>query len=113
MKKRKSIFARLNRNDLPVKKNKLDEIEIYLGSDCIGDTESPLVYWKRNEEVFPVLSALAKKYLAVPATSASVERLFSVAGAIIRARRAAMKISTAERLICYREYLRCGAFDSM
>ncbi|ODM90229.1 Zinc finger BED domain-containing protein 4 [Orchesella cincta] len=113
MKKRKSIFARLNRNDLPVKKKKLDEIEIYLGSDCIGDTESPLVYWKRNEEVFPVLSALAKKYLAVPATSASVERLFSVAGAIIRAWRAAMKISTAERLICYREYLRCGAFESM
>jgi hypothetical protein len=54
---------------------------------------------------------MALKYLALPATSASVERLFSVGGSIMRSRRASMKIETAERLILYREYLRDGSLE--
>ena len=42
---------------------------------------------------------LAKKYLIIPATSASVERLFSVVGAIVRARRNRLSASTVESLL--------------
>ena len=35
--------------------------------------ESPLVWWKYNAVCYPVLSKLAKKYLAIPATSVPSE----------------------------------------
>ncbi len=40
----------------------------------------PLVWWRNNEERFPKLSKLARKYLAIPATEVSSERVFSAAG---------------------------------
>ena len=48
---------------------------------------------------YPVLSKLARKYLSIPASSASVERLFSVCGAIIHARRARLSANTVEALL--------------
>ena len=47
-----------------------------------------LTWWKEHAARFPYLSQLARRYLAMPATSASVERLFSVAGQIVTAKRA-------------------------
>ena len=45
-------------------------------------TDNPLMEWKRCEEALlcPFLTRLARRVLAVPATSASPERLFSTAG---------------------------------
>ena len=36
-------------------------------------------WWRRHCSVFPNLSKMARQYLATPATSAGVERLFSAA----------------------------------
>ena len=44
--------------------------------------ESPLAWWKFHEKKFPHLAELAKTYLAIPASSATVERLFSRAGLV-------------------------------
>jgi len=52
---------------------------------------SPLDWWKRNRTQFPVLARLARKYLAVPASAAPVERLWSDAGIITEKRRARLK----------------------
>ena len=41
-------------------------------------------YWDLNFKKFPTLSKLAQTYLALPASSAPVERLFSIAGKIFR-----------------------------
>ena len=41
-----------------------------------------LVWWAANEAEFPNLSVMARQYLGVPATSASAERLFSIAGRV-------------------------------
>ena len=44
---------------------------------------NPLVWWKRNRILYHNLAALARKYLAIQATSASSERIFSRASLII------------------------------
>ena len=47
----------------------------------------PLVWWRRNRTVFPILSQLARIYLPIQATSAPSERIFSQAELIIREKR--------------------------
>ena len=39
----------------------------------------PLNWWSVNATNYPIISVLAKKYLAIPASSASSERVFSTA----------------------------------
>ena len=46
-----------------------------------GDTD-PLMWWKQHVQEFPRLARMTSQYLAVPATSASPERLFSSAGLV-------------------------------
>ena len=49
---------------------------------------SPILkWWKEHAAQFPYLSQVARRYLAMTATSASVERLFSVAGQVVTAKR--------------------------
>jgi len=45
-------------------------------------TQIGLEWWKANHAGFPHLSVLARRVLAIPATSAPSERLFSTAGNI-------------------------------
>lgn len=42
--------------------------------------EDPIVWWKANQLRYPNLSKIALYYLSFPATSAIIERLFSLAG---------------------------------
>ena len=58
-----------------------------------------LIWWKVHEPNFPLLSKLAKKYLAVPATSTESERLFSYAGLVVNYLRTCLTGEHAEWLI--------------
>ena len=40
----------------------------------------PLQWWKLNQASFPILARVARKYLAIPASSAAAERMFSYTG---------------------------------
>ena len=95
-------FAHQQKQNEPVE----EEVEEYLNVSRQGEADDPLVFWKKNSSRFPTLSLLAKQYLAFPATSGSVERLFSVAGAIMRARRAKITAANMERMLCCREKLK-------
>lgn len=46
-----------------------------------------LEFWKKYEKHFPQLADLARKYLSVQASSAAVERMFSIAGHIFSPKR--------------------------
>ena len=56
------------------------EILKYLEEPVISQDNSPLVFWKKNNLQFPILAHVAECILAIPALSAPVERLFSIAG---------------------------------
>jgi hAT family C-terminal dimerisation region len=80
-----------------------DEIQEYLSLPNLEETANPLVFWREQENNLPILSRLARRFLAVPAISGSVERVFSIAGALGRARRARIEINNTEDILLYRE----------
>ena len=51
------------------------------------DSENPLEFWHRNRHRFPRLYKLSRRVLIAPASTASVERMFSKAGIILAPRR--------------------------
>jgi hypothetical protein len=52
-----------------------------------GNVKNPLLWWKNNESLYPHLSKFSRRVLAIPATSAPSERVFSVAGQIVTKKR--------------------------
>ncbi|XP_056118286.1 E3 SUMO-protein ligase ZBED1-like [Rhinichthys klamathensis goyatoka] len=59
------------------------ELTSYLLGPEVDPDTNPLEWWKQHQPNFTRLSHLAKKYLAIPATSAPSERVFSVGGGIV------------------------------
>jgi len=59
----------------------------------------PLSFWKSNEIAFPLLAPLAKKFLGVPASSASVERMFNISGHIFSNKRRRTGVRLFENLV--------------
>ena len=64
----------------------IEELDAYLGLpqaphiDKSGEECDILNWWKIHAHMFPNLSKMVRQYLAMPASSAGVERLFSAAG---------------------------------
>jgi hypothetical protein len=54
-----------------------------------------LDWWKANEIRFPILSIMAKNFLAIMATSAPIENQFSIFGNIITKNRNSVTTKTA------------------
>ena len=59
---------------------------------------SSLTYWAQASLRFPLVAEVARKYLCVPASSATSERSFSKAGHIVRARRAKLSDEHVQEL---------------
>lgn len=58
-----------------------DELDRYMALPEVMDKDiDVLEWWRRHEEEYPQLSRMARQFLAVPATSAGAERVFSRAG---------------------------------
>lgn len=60
---------------------------------------NPLNWWKEHETEYPFLSTLAKRYLCIPGTSVSAERIFSTADDIITAQRSALTPEHVDQII--------------
>ncbi len=64
--------------------NRFDSVEAELNAytrvqQVPLDTD-PLMWWKEHVQEFPHLTRMTRQHLAVPATPASSERLFSIVG---------------------------------
>jgi hypothetical protein len=90
-----SIFASFKTSTV----EEINEVTDYLALKKVNFESDPLVWWQKQEESFPILSKLAKKYLAVYACSTSNERLFSDAGNLLTAKRTRMSPKLLKRII--------------
>ncbi|CAM4579173.1 unnamed protein product [Leuciscus chuanchicus] len=60
---------------------------------------NPLDWWKQHQSEYPLLSHLAKRYLCIPGTSVSSERVFSTAGDIITTQRSALSPEHVDEIL--------------
>ena len=60
---------------------------------------NPLYFWKLHEQQLPILAVLARKLLAIPATSTPSKQVFFVCGATLNKRRARTNTETLEQLV--------------
>ena len=58
------------------------EVQKFLSKTKLNE-EDPLRWWRTRETDYPLLARVIKKYLCIPATSTSSERLFSRSGQIV------------------------------
>jgi len=75
------------------------EIKQYQDAPSLPLTEDPLLWWKSQQHVFPLLSKLAHMHLCIPGTSVAAERVFSTAGDIISAQRSSLTPEHADQLL--------------
>ena len=59
----------------------------YEASGNPGRNVDVLDFWKQNQDVFPLLAKMARIVLAIPASSAKSEHVFSTGGLIVTPRR--------------------------
>ena len=81
--------------------NKILEAEIatYFLESEIQLSSNPLQWWQMKEPQYPNLAKVARKYLCIPATSASSERVFSVAGLASHDRRSRISPDKLDKVI--------------
>lgn len=58
------------------------ELRFYRKENALPDTKylDPFLWWRKRLQTYPLLAVVARKWLAVPASSAASERMFSAAG---------------------------------
>jgi hypothetical protein len=61
-------------------------------------------YWASKEYEFPIIAQIARDHLAIPATSAASECVFSVGGDIVTKKRNRLGGSNTRRLLCLRDW---------
>lgn len=66
-------------------------------------TDDPLGWWQSQTGTYKRLSELARCILAIPASSAPSERIFSVAGVIVNARRSSLSPQVVDKVIFVHE----------
>ena len=77
----------------------IDEVDSYLAKPVVLENVNPLEWWQVNIQLFPKLSKIARKYLGIPATSVSCERLFSHANNIITTKRIRLDTDLAGKML--------------
>jgi len=82
-----------------------NEVLTYFGENSLAKEETPLLWWKVNNDIYPMLARLAKSYLCIPASSTPSERLFSAAGNIASKKRESLSQEPVDMLT----FLHCNA----
>ena len=80
--------------------------EVIKYTDKEMSCETPLHWWKVNSTRYPYLTYIAKKYLAIPATSVPAECAFSVAGHIVNQKRSCLLAENVNKLVFLAENLK-------
>jgi len=71
----------------------------YLSEPQLRFDLNSLEWWRTRENKYTAIAAIAKKYLAIPSTSASSERCFSTAGNIVTPKRKCLLPENVDMLV--------------
>jgi len=80
------------------------ELSLYLKEETEPEGTDILKYWFARQRRFPMLSQMAWIYLAIPATSAALERVFFKGQRIISWKRSSLNPKVVEELLCIKEW---------
>lgn len=86
-------------NDMLLQKTIDTEVSTFHALPRIEAKEDPVARWKKLTTSLPMLTRVARKWLAVPASSASSERMFSSAGLTISKKRTRLGPERAATLV--------------
>ena len=75
------------------------EFKSFEGERNLDPGEDPFPWWRCRKTKYPLMSQLARKYLAVMGTSTPAERVFSQLGRVLEKRRLKMKDSLFSSLM--------------
>lgn len=77
------------------------EVKLYKTLPKLGSSHSdnPLAWWSSHARDYPLLAAVARKWLAVPASSAASERVFSSAGLTVSNKRTRLRVDIVSILV--------------
>ncbi|CAO2176214.1 unnamed protein product [Urochloa humidicola] len=83
------------------------EFDIYFEEDCVEDIANfnILAWWKAYADKFPILSIMARDFLAIPLSTVSSESAFSLGGRILGESRSSLTPEMLEALICGKDWL--------
>jgi len=70
--------------------------------------KDPTIFWVKNKEEFPLLSRLWRRVGTIKASSASAERVFSLGGFLLTARRWNMKPETLTSIVMLHQWEKNG-----
>ena len=87
------------------------EVALYCEEGVVPEDSDTLEYWKTNRKKFPLLCRLSRKFLCIPASSATSERVFSTAGNVPE-RKTSLSIDNIEMLKTIPDFIRPGYEDN-
>ena len=79
------------------------EVDRYLGSSIKPECNT-LKWWSKNAALFPVLSAIARNFFGVCASSVESERQFSKGGKLITPIRSNLSVSSVQMCMCLKSW---------
>ncbi|GJJ67751.1 hypothetical protein EMPS_00097 [Entomortierella parvispora] len=96
-----SVFAYLETDEdrIPTPVTARDEATRYFARPRERAIVDPFHWWRENKDEYPLMAQLARKYLAMPATSVASERMFSFAGNTVTDKRTRLTSDTVSDIV--------------
>nr|KAJ0187679.1 hypothetical protein LSAT_V11C900492220 [Lactuca sativa] len=84
------------------------ELDWYLGEQCesLDNKFDLLTWWKKNQARFPIIAAIARDVLAIPALTVASKSSFSTGGHNLDAFHSSLTPKKVKALICCQNWLR-------
>ena len=84
---------------------KESEITRYLVTPVAGVDTDVLGWWRFHACEYPCLARIARDYLAIPATSAPAERVFSGGADLVTKKRGSLSEDSIKACVCLKSWL--------
>jgi len=94
--------------DRAIKRRRVEkesELERYLAAPTVGTRTAILGWWKEFARKYPRLARIARDYLAIPATSAPAERVFSGGADLVSKKRGSLSEDAIRACMCLNSWL--------